>query len=94
MSLYEQLYIIEEAMPQFLSFKIFEFILFMFLINFTNNKTPLPLFLIGIIGIKILSFGIISTSAFKSWKVRPTIKATLQQITIYVVVSILLSMAL
>lgn len=94
MSLYEQLYIAEERAGKFLIFKIVEFILFLILIKTTNPKTPLPLFLVGIIIIKTVCFGVISINAFKNWNVKPKIKTSLKQTVIYVAISLLLSLAL
>ncbi|KKQ32480.1 MAG: hypothetical protein US49_C0007G0022 [candidate division TM6 bacterium GW2011_GWF2_37_49] len=94
MSLYEQLYVAEEKTENFLGFKIFEFLLFIALIKFTSAQTPISIFLVGIILIKTLCFMLISLNAFKIWKVTPKFNASIRQITIYVVISLFLSLAL
>lgn len=94
MTIYEQLYIAEEKAEIFLIFKILEFLIFIALIKLTSAQTPIPIFLIGIIFIKILCFMLVSFNAFKHWKVVPKFTASMRQIAIYTIISLFLSLAL
>jgi len=67
--LYEQFYIIEELAPKFFIFKAIELVLFYGLTLSTSVSSPLSL-LIGVIGIKIFSFIIVSSDAYFTWKIR------------------------
>lgn len=68
--LYEQFYIIEEFAHKLFFIKSIEFILFYFLIIANGYLTPITT-LINIGLIQILSFGILATHAYATWRIKP-----------------------
>lgn len=86
--LYEQFYIVEEATTRFLGFKFIEFILF-YIFIIKSTQTSIPMTLISIIAIKLITFILIATDAYISWKIAPVLKSTKKQLLIFFTISII-----
>ena len=84
--LYEQFYIVEEASARFLGFKFIEFVLF-YIFVIKPTQTSIPMALAIIIAIKFVTFIMIATDAYITWKIAPVLKSTKKELLIFCIIS-------
>ncbi|KKQ32479.1 MAG: hypothetical protein US49_C0007G0021 [candidate division TM6 bacterium GW2011_GWF2_37_49] len=84
--LYEQFYIVEEASARFLGFKFIEFVLF-YIFVIKPTQTSIPMALASIIAIKLVTFILIATDAYITWKIAPVLKSTKKELLIFFIIS-------
>ncbi|KKP24730.1 MAG: hypothetical protein SZ59_C0001G0048 [candidate division TM6 bacterium GW2011_GWF2_28_16] len=87
-SIYEQFFIIEENAGKLLFIKLFEFLMFFIAIKITNYNNAISI-LLSLIIVKLISFFLLSTSAFYIWKLKPNFKISKNLLFISILISIL-----
>lgn len=91
--LYEQFYIIEEAARTLCFFKLFEFILFFSTI--LANKTTSPVItLLSIMGVRLISFCVITLHAYFRWRIRPRFNIRISYAIFWLILSWLVTVML
>lgn len=93
--LYEQFYIIEEAVSRLFFFKAFELTLFYGIIYLRmSNLTSLFTTLITIIIIRVINIAVIGTDAYYTWRLLPAINLRTSYVASMVTLSLIISIAL
>jgi hypothetical protein len=88
-SVYEQFYIIEDRTSTLLLFKFLEFVLLLSVIHLGRGLTSL-IFFISILVVRAVSFTILTTHAYATWRIKPTFKSSSRVILGYVSVAVII----
>ena len=91
--LYEQFYIIEEAVSKLFFFKLLELAMLYGVIKSPLAISPI-LILLGLIVVRFVSFLIIASNAFYTWKIKPFFKTTYTLFITSIIISITFSIGL
>jgi len=88
LTLYEQFYLVEEALNKLITFKMLEFALLYLTLTLGKTLNPVEFFLMLLI-IRMLIFVILALNAYTLWKIKPNFKIQLKFLLITIAVSLI-----